>query len=849
MIGIELKTEFLNNPLGIDICQPRLSWICADGKFQTGYQVKVMCGGSIEWDSGLVSSGEMHCTCQVTMASRHRYTWQVRLWDEQKQAGSWSEEAFFETGILTATEWEAKWIRPETEEFDTSKRQPASYLRRSFCVPNTDHARLYITCHGLYVAWINGRRVGNHILTPGVNNYYRKLEYQTYDVSELLHVGENEILVALGDGWYRGGNGYGGERNVYGTHLSLLCQLEIGGIPVLISDGDWQASQSGPVRENDLQQGEIYDARMEKIALWHGVNVFDESKDILACSNNVPIREQECFTGRIITTPNGETVVDFGQNLAGYVQLSVIAREGQRITLHHGETLDKYGNFTNENFQPGGHHADGHILQRTELICKEGRNVYKPSFTIFGFRYAKITTDIDLTDAEFTAYAVYSDMKQTGWFECSDESVNRLVHNSLWSQKSNFCDVPTDCPTRERSAFTGDIGVYVSTALFLMDAYSVLRKWLQECRFCQKPDGRLPSIIPPVGRENKVSELFSGSVGWGDACVIVPYTLYKVYGDAGILRENYEMMKRWVDYLRKRAKKTHPRNWFKRNPYRKFTVDVGIDWGEWVEPGTNETDTLKSNVMKGTPEVGTAYLSQSSRMVSEAAAVLGMEADAELYEQVAEKAMLGFRWQCTKNGRISSDRQHHYVRPLAFGLLEGEDAQQCAGDLNAMVLANGCHLNTGFLSTPHLCNVLSAYGYTDTAYRLLLQDTYPSWLYAVKKGATTIWENWDGINGNGDVKSSFNHYSFGAVTGWLFGGVCGIRLNAGKLEIRPQPNPLLRFARCRYHSPFGTIESSWEYTNKGICYKFTVPVNMTANVMLHDGMNMLLEPGVHTYFC
>ena len=373
--------------------------------------------------------------------------------------------------------WQAKWIDPELPH-EKDARQPASVLRRAFTLEETENAILYITCHGLYEARLNGRRVGDFVLAPGVGDYNKRLTVQAYDVSELLRQGENELTVTLGDGWYRGNNGIDGLSCLFGEDLALLCQLELDGRPVLCSDESWQASQEGPTRLNDLEKGEEYDARREKIQAWHGVTTRHFGYTNLFPTESVPVLEQERFPGKLLTTPNGETVIDFGQNLAGYTELRVTAKAGQKITLWHGETLDENGNFTQKNFDPGDRNKNGGIPQRLDYICKDGENVWKPCFTIFGFRYAKVETDLDLTDAAFTAVAVYSEMPQTGFFECGNADVNQLFHNSLWSMRSNFCDIPTDCPTRERAGWTGDAGAFTPTAVYLMDCYPVLRKWL-----------------------------------------------------------------------------------------------------------------------------------------------------------------------------------------------------------------------------------------------------------------------------------------------------------------------------------------------------------------------------------
>ena len=737
--------------------------------------------------------------------------------------------------------WQAKWINPELSH-EKDVRQPASIFRRRFLVEHTENAVLYLTCHGLYEAMLNGHRVGNFVLAPGTGDYTKRLTVQAYDVSDLLKEGENELTVTLGDGWYRGSVGIDGLRNYYGEDLALLCQLESDGKPVLCSDEAWEASQSGPVRENDLQQGETYDARMEDVSGWHGVKVCAFGYANLAPTESVPVTEGERFQGRVFTTPNGETVIDFGQNLAGYTEIRLTAKAGQKITLWHGETLDENGNFTQLNFDPGDRNKNG-IPQKIEYICKDGLNVYKPSFTIFGFRYAKVETDIDLKDAQFTSVAVYSQMEQTGFFECGNQDVNRLFLNSLWSMRSNFCDIPTDCPTRERAGWTGDAGVFAPTAVYLMDCYPVLRKWLGECRLAQKEDGLVQNIAPVNNSGSMISNMLQGSAGWGDACVLVPWALYKAYGEKSILEENYDMMCRWLDFTEKRAQKTRPHNLL--NPWHKYLVDEGFHFGEWCQPDVDNGASMKKTMMLGAPEVATAYYYRSASLLAQIAQILEKPEDAKHFAELAENVKKAYRHSCTRNGRIVSDRQCEYVRPLSFGLLEGEEIPAAAKQLNDLVIKNGYHLNTGFLSTPDLCSVLAENGYTDTAYQLLLQPDCPGWLYSVKKGATTIWETWDGVRPDGTVHDSLNHYSYGAVTGWLFSGVCGIRLSAGKLVLKPQPGRELGFARAKWKSPIGEIQSSWKYRGNTLTFDFSVPV--PATIILPNGEIFAVKEGNHHY--
>ena len=840
MRATHLKTEHMNNPLGLQTTRPVLSW-WAEGGSQTAYEISACVDGREVWNSGRVESPALSAKCGYEAKARERVAWKIRLWDENGFPVEWTE-AWYEIGLVHPGHWQAKWIDPELAD-DTPQRHPASYLRRRFDLGSTEDARLYITCHGLYAAYLNGQRVGDFVLAPGTDDYRKRLQVQTYDVTSLLREGKNEILVVLGDGWYRGNVGVDGLNNYYGSDLALLCQLEIDGKAVLISDESWEASQSGPVRQNDMQLGERCDARMEDITDWHGVRCVDFGFDTLCGSDSVPVKEQERFEGTLLTTPNGETVIDFGQNLAGYTEIRLNARASQKISLWHGETLDENGNFTQSNFDPGDRNKNGGIPQKIEYICKDGRNVYKPSFCIFGFRYAKVETDIDLSGAEFTAIAVYSEMEQTGFFECGSADVNRLFLNSLWSMRSNFCDIPTDCPTRERAGWTGDAGAFAPTGVFLADCYPVFRKWLAECRFAQGEDGLVANIAPVNNSGSMISNMLQGSSGWGDACILVPWTLYEAYGDTAILEENYDMMSRWLSFVGKRAQETRTHNM--DNPYKEYLVDQGFHFGEWLEPDVDSMAVMQKNATTGAPEVATAYYFKSALLMARIAGLLGKAEDAEKYALIAENAGKAYRYTCLKDGRVQSDRQCEYVRPIAFGLLEGDEVQEAADGLNRLVEKNNCHLNTGFLSTPYLCEVLADNGHAGTAYRLLLQEDCPSWLYAVKKGATSIWETWDGIRTDGTVHDSFNHYSYGAISGWLFRGVCGIELRAGKLCIRPRPGRELGYARAEWRSPVGTIKSAWAYEGNKLCFDMTVPV--PASIELPNGTSYVVKAGEHHY--
>ena len=747
------------------------------------------------------------------------------------------------------------WINPELEPSVLPERVPdrwrgrrASYLKKEFSAAKGGKAELYITAHGLYEAFLNGRRVGDAVLMPGPAQYGSVMPCQVYDVSALMADGPNRIEVTLGNGWYRGCNGNNNTMELFGSDTALLAELRIDRKSVLHTDADWLAHQEGPIGENDLKQGETFDAgRSGRSRAWHAVREESFGMEGLVLSDEPPILEHERLSGRLITTPDGRKVVDFGQNLTGYVEMRFTASAGQTVTLTHGETLDENGNFTIANFQTPTKQFPLSALQEIRYTAKEGANCYKPSFAVFGFRYVLVEGDIDPEDMEFTAIAVYSDMKRTGFFSCSDERVNRLVENTVWSMKGNFLGVPTDCPTRERAGWTGDAQAFVSTGLYLMDCAPVFRKWLRDLRANQYDNGKIRGIAPDVEPARGLHRMMDGAAGWGDACVIVPYTIWQRTGDMQILRENYSMMKKWMAFSVRRARKSKLKNRFRKNPYKNYTVDTGFHWGEWLEPGQDSVRYMRDNVKNGVPEVATAYLSYSASLMAEIAGVLGETADSESFRALAENAKKAYQLlQMDENGvPRKTSRQCEYVRPLAFGL--AGNAEKTAEALNRLIRENDYHLNTGFLSTPYLCGMLTKYGYHDTACRLLLQESVPSWLYAVENGATTIWETWDGRRADGTVHDSFNHYSYGAVVGWLFADVAGIRVEGERIRIAPCPDAQLSFAGAQYGSPLGRIGSRWEIRGGEVLYTVTIPAGRTAELCLPGAETMSVGAGTHTF--
>lgn len=843
---VELRCEYELNPLGVDARKPRLSWRLHSPErnvVQSAYQIRVYdCTGEI-WNSGRVESDQsLHILYDgPPLRSAQIYEWQVRVWDNKGRISPWSEVARWEMGLLEPSDWKACWIEPDWDE-DPQTFHPAPYLRRCFTVKTeVASARVYITAHGLYELFINGQRVGDAYFTPGLTSYHHRLEYQIYDVTAQIEPGENVIGVILGDGWWRGQYGGRQRRNSFGERLGLLLQLHLrypdGREEVAISDDNWQAT-TGPILKSDLQDGEHYDARLEmpgwdrpgfNATGWRGVRITNYGLRNLAATIGPPVRRKEHIKPiAVLTTPAGETVVDMGQNFSGYVQIRVKGPAGTTIVLHHGEALDKTGNFTTRNLEMMDSKTAARQEIRYTLRGGDEEEVYTPHFTMMGFRYVKIegwpgTPTVD----DILGIALYSDLPETGGFSCSDPRINQLHHNILWSQKSNFVEVPTDCPTRERAPWTGDIQVFVRTASILMNTARFLSGWLLDLAAEQEPDGRVHNIVPSV--RDSLMGMLDGSAGWGDAATIVPWALYEAYGDPSILAQQYDSMKRWVEYQRSRA--------------RDHIWDTNFHFGEWQEPDLPDMMQLAATLPPDEmarymthPHIATAYYAHSAELLSRAAGVLGKQEEEAHYAALAQTIKAAYvRAFVDDAGRITPDRQASYVRALAFNLLPAHLRPLAAQRLAELIEAADNHLNTGFLSTGFICHVLSENGYLDKAYALLEQDTLPSWLYEVNKGATTIWECWNGIDEEGELHGSLNHYSPGAVGSWLYQVVAGIAPAAPgykRIRFQPQPGGTLTSAAARYRSLYGEIACRWQLDGNHFSLSVQVPPNTSASVII-----------------
>ncbi|MBR2671813.1 MAG: family 78 glycoside hydrolase catalytic domain [Oscillospiraceae bacterium] len=767
----------------------------------------------------------------------------------------------------------AKWI---CHPADNKNNHLVPVFRRCFELHRKlNKAVLRLSAHGVYEAQVNGRSVTENRFLPGFTSYYYRIQVQEYDITALLKEGGNELLVTVGDGWWRWNNNFGYTLALWGE---LTLTYADGGKQILPTGEDWDVGL-GPVLRSDMQKGEVYDARTEWHAWQKAVLCTEHTEGALIENQSVPVREKERFPGKPMRDAVGKLVIDFGQNIAGYVHMTLRNTErGQTVHLKHGEGLDKDGCFSTAN-------CDGRMAEFQEVtyICKGAEiEEYTPHFAVFGFRYA-LVEGIESENADFEAVAVYSDMENTGDFRCSNELIDKLVENARWSQKGNFLDVPVDCPTRERNAWTGDAMIYCRTAAYFMDVQQFFKKWLVDQTIEQYASGKLGITFPSTSSVHNPEELKAvqavspamalagptgdgnigeDSVGWGDSAVWIPYQMYLMYGDRSILEEHYEAAKKWVEFSLHCMKEQNPmyadRPWY-ANGDGDYIYDTRFHYGEWNEPlppapevielfakGGTGADFVTYMARYGKPEVATAYTRRSCRNLAHMARILGNDEDAERYAAISERIKAAYdQYLIGDDGTIQQGHQAAYIRALALDMVSEEKKPLVIAQLKKELEAADYHLNTGFLSTVYLLPTLCDNGLADEAFRILEQTSAPGWLHPVTLGATTMLENWDGM----DVfRDSFNHYSFGAVCQFLFEYAAGIRPTFDapgfrKFELRPIIGGSLTWAEGTYKTRFGTIRSRWERSGNGFAYTCTVPEGTTAELTLPDGSAKTLSAG------
>jgi alpha-L-rhamnosidase len=831
-----LVCEYQNNPVGIDITKPRLSWkLNSDLRnvLQSDYEIKVctdVAMNKVVYATGKVKSPESVFVEYngPELNSRTRYYWQVRVWDNKGNASPWSAVNYWEMGLLHPADWTAKWIKT-TNPADTADGA-SPIFRTAFTLNKTvKSARLYITSHGIYEAYINGQRVGNDYFTPGWTSYNTRLQYQIYDVTGLLLKGNNATGAMIGDGWYRGH--LDKWKNIWGKDLGLLYQLEItyadGTKTTIVSDSNWKDAD-GAIRSSSFYNGEVYDTRLERDgwslggyddSKWNHVSVQNIEKNNLIAPVIPAVKKHEIFHPlKVIITPQKDTVIDFGQNLVGWVVLKYKGKPGQVIKLDHAEVLDKLSNFYTLNLR--------FAKSENKYIIRDDKvRVYEPHFTYQGFRYVRISGYQGTLDtANIYAVALYSDLKNTGNLVTSNPLLNQLQHNIQWGQKGNFVDVPTDCPQRdERLGWTGDAQAFSRTAAYNMNVSGFFDKWLKDLKADQRDDGAIPWVIP-----NMMPKTSAGVAGWSDVSTIIPWNMYLLYGDKRLLSQQYDSMKAWVGYIQKTSIND--------------LWNTGFQFGDWCFYSPTPTDDSGKAAVTDKTLIAEAFYANSTQILIDAAKVLGKNDDVETYTELLKKIKKAFvKEYVTPNGRTVSSTQTAYLLTLQFDLLPEDQRAQLAARLVQNIKDYGNHLTTGFLGTPFLCHILTRFGYDDIAYTLLLQDTYPSWLYPVKKGATTIWERWDGIKADGEMQSpsmnSFNHYSYGAIGDWMYRVMAGINTDLTetgykKLIFAPHPGGKLTMVNANLETLYGHVNSEWTVNNNVMNMTVTVPANSTAEVIL-----------------
>ena len=837
----DLRTENQTQPLGLGEFHPRFSWkLKADGKnvVQTSYRIQTASNPGFSpllWDSGIVAGDSSHLVPYdgTALEPKTRYWFRVKV---ITNAGSteWSAPSWFETALDPQSSvpgaWPVPFISPEGPK--DGKSSAAQALKRSFDLPFAPvSARVYATALGLYELTVNGKKVTEAVLTPGWTAYQKRLAYQTYDVTGLLNRGANTLGALLGPGWYKGELTWMKSRNLYGKRLAFSALLEVTGAGgqslTLTTDGSWLAAAS-PLTFAEIYHGETYDARLEGTEQWSAAEVVKTPKVAIVPQDGPPVLPQERFTPKKITTPDGSEVFDFGQTLTGWVKFTVQGKAGDQVVFNHAETLDAQGNYYTKNMRGA--------RNRIEYTLKGGGpETFSPRFSFQGFRYIRLESWPGKAEPRnFEAVVLHSQMAPTLEFECSHPGLNQLHHNILWGWKGNAVDIPTDCPQRdERLGWSGDAQIFVATAARLYQVDGFFRKWFRDVRADQYPNGAVPHVIPDVLSNNPKKEPMmkapAGATGWGDIAVIGPWQVWLASGDQRLLEESWPMMRDWVEYIRSQARDEE-------------LWDTGFHFGDWVA-----LDAKEGSYFGATPNdlTATAYYAYSTELLAKTAHVLGKEKEAKAYQTLHRRIVKAFQDEfLTPRGRLAARTQTAHILALVFGLVPEEHRARTIADLAKLLEENDGHLTTGFLGTPAFCDALTGAGRLDLAYALLLKEDYPSWLYQVSRGATTVWEHWDGLKPNGKMWSpkmnSFNHYSYGAVGDWMYRTIGGIAPDPAapgyqRIVFHPQPGGGITRSRQRLETAYGPVSMAWTLADGAWTLAFEVPPNTTARLILPEG--------------
>ncbi|MDH2443165.1 family 78 glycoside hydrolase catalytic domain [Amnibacterium sp. CER49] len=862
-----LRSEHLVAPLGIGEPAPRLSWWLPEGALrQEAYEIETRRDGRATTTGEVASGDSVLVTAPIPPAgSRERVEWRVRVRTAEGWS-DWSDPSSYECGLLRTADWTARWIEPDEESPAEPGRRPTTWLRTRFRAPEpVVRARLHITAHGVFEAHVDRRRIGDAELTPGWTQYESRLQVQTFDVSGLVCAGEEqELAVEVSDGWWRGQIGLFRAADQWGPTAGLLAQLELdgerGARTVVTTDGSWTWAPSSHLA--DLIAGEAIDlAHPGPRGGWRPVRVADHDLGNLVASPAPPVRRVEELPARSVRRAGRGLVVDFGQNVNGWVRLSGLDAPGARLTITYGEALDPSGDVTQANLVPEVPMLPEPLPagQVDTVLLGDGPATAEPRHSTKGFRYVRIEgLDADLAPGSATAVVVHTDLPRIGMFRCSDERVNRLHEAAAWSFRGNACDVPTDCPTRERAGWSGDWQLFLPAAAFLFDVGGFATKWFRDFVAAQWPDGIMPNVAPqaPAEGPHGPAASLAGSAGWGDAVAILPVEQHLATGDEGILAEAWPALVRWLDRAQRIAREQrHPDRAAERPeplPHEQHLWDAGFSFGEWLEPEPEvERLGFPAFVAADKSDVATAYLRHSTRLAARIATVLGKQREADEYAAYSERVREAWAAEfLDESGLVRPANQANCVRALAFDLVPDEARARIATQLVALVRDAGDHLTTGFLSTPLLLPALADAGHAEVAYDLLLQDSWPSWLKMIDEGATTIWERWSGYDADGMPSQSHNHYSKGAVVAFLHRYTAGIvPLEPGyrRFAVRPVPDARLDWAQASHESPYGRIRSAWHRTADGIALEVEVPPGARCEVTPPGGSISVVGPGSHRF--
>ncbi len=812
----DLRTEYRVNPIGITEKHPRFSWKLESEEkdtMQQSYRILVKEGENIVWNTKAESEDSVLIAyAGEALQDETLYKVTVEVTDNHGNMGV--GEMHFETGILNPDVFQAKMITHDFSEKETA----CPIFSKTFAVKgNVKKARIYVTSRGVYEAYLNGKRIGEDRMTPGWTSYHHRLQYQIYDITEMLRE-ENEVEIMVGNGWYKGVYGFMLTPNIYGDRVGAFAEIhmeyEDGKREVLCTDESWKV-RTGEILCSEIYMGETIDTTVDEAQGNTGtVSVTDFDRQTLTAQENEPVRITERIPAKeLLVTPKGERLVDFGQNMTGIVEVKVHGRKGQKVVIRHAEVLDKEGNFYPETLRQA--------KSEDTYICNGEEQTFLPHFTFHGFRYICVEGLDSLTPEQFTACVMHSDMEKTGNFHCSNGKVNQLQSNIAWGQRGNFLDIPTDCPQRdERLGWTGDAQIFSWTAAFNRNTALFFRKWMRDVAAESSLEKGVPHVVPDILGS------YSSSA-WSDVAVIVPWVVYQTYGDKGILEENWKCMHEWVDYIRNQCGENG-------------LWQSGYQYGDWLALDKEESADRTGATDKYM--IANAYYLYVTDLVKQTAGILGLEEEEKKYQELYDTALEAFRQEYyTNTGRIVSETQTGAVLSLYFNLAREKDRKRILQNLKTNIENHKNHLATGFVGTPYLCHALSENGEHELAATIFMKEDYPSWLYAVNMGATTVWERWNSImpDGSFDVSgmNSLNHYAYGSVGDWMYRKVAGVSQSEPgykKFKVQPMFVKGIEEAGVEFESVYGKIESKWNCKDGKIHGWVRVPANTTAEIHLPE---------------